>query len=167
MKFFATADLESMDALRQAYRRLVLEYHPDKHEEEEAQKWTEEFKNLQAEYDELLQNLTEGQYEQARTTYKKEKALQDMIDKVMKIPGVYVELCGCWLWVSGDTFKQKVYLKAAGFKWSNKKERWYWGLTLTTKKKKRARHKDMEEIYQTYGREVLGDSDAKEPLLIG
>lgn len=165
-KFFTADDMADMDTLRQAYRRLVLHYHPDKHEADEAEKYTALFKSLQTEYDEVLRGLEDGHYEKARTTYKMEKALQDMIDAVMRIPGIVVELCGCWLWVSGDTFMQRARLKAAGFKYSKKKQRWYWGLTLTASKRKRARYNKMEDIYITYGREVLSP-EARETLLIG
>lgn len=166
-QFFTESDLSSMNALRQAYRKLVLEYHPDKHSEDEADKWTELFKALQLEYDLILSNLSRSHFDDAKTTYDREKVLQDMIDRLMKIPEVYVELCGCWLWVSGDTFMQRARLKLLGFKWSKKKARWYWGLTMTAKGKKKAKFKNMDGIYRKYGREVIGQSEAEEPLLIG
>ncbi len=165
--FFEAADVADLDTLRQAYRRLAMHYHPDKHEEAEVEYWTELFKELQAEYDSILQMINGETYEKARTSYRMEKDLQDMIEKAMRIPGVEVELCGVWLWISGDTFTQRLRLKMAGFKWSKKKKRWYWGLTMTAKGKKRAKYNSMADIYDKYGRVEIGVSEAKGPLLIG
>lgn len=36
-----------------------------------------------------------------------------------------VEVVGSWLWLSGDTKPYKEALKAAGFRWAPKKQRWY------------------------------------------
>lgn len=38
--------------------------------------------------------------------------------------GLNIEICGSWLWVSGDTKPHKEVLKAAGFKWAAKKLMW-------------------------------------------
>ena len=48
------------------------------------------------------------------------------INALVKIPGLIVELCGCWLWISGDTKPNKEALKAAGCRWSSSKKMWYW-----------------------------------------
>lgn len=37
-----------------------------------------------------------------------------------------IEICGTWVWVSGDTKPVKEGLKAAGFRWAPKKMKWYW-----------------------------------------
>lgn len=166
-KFFTAEDLVSLESLRQAYRIAALFNHPDKHEADEVEMWTELFKALQAEYEEILSTRSREQWKEAKSSYGLEKALQDMIDKAMKIPNIHIELCGCWLWISGDTFLQRARLKIAGFKYSKPKQRWYWGLTMVKKSRKKARHKDMDSIYKAYGRETLGASEADEPLLIG
>ena len=44
----------------------------------------------------------------------------------MKLDGLTVELCGCWLWISGNTKEHKEALKAAGCRWSKPKSMWYW-----------------------------------------
>ncbi len=167
-RFFSTEDMESMETLRAAYRLQALEIHPDKHNESEADHWTAEFKVLQAEYEDILSRRSREQWEEDRSSYGLEKSLQDMIDKALRIPKIHIELCGCWLWISGDTYMSRMRLKVAGFKYSKKKERWYWGMTMVSgKKKKKSRHKDMKSIYKAYGREVIGESEAEEPLLIG
>ena len=163
-QFFQAADMETVDTIRQAYRRLVMEFHPDKHASTEAEKWTALFKELQHEYDAILGTISDDDYEEAKTSYTMEKALQDMIDALMKISGIVVDLCGCWLWITGETFNAKDALKDLGFKWSKSKKSWYWGLTMTTKGKFRAKHKKMQDIYDAYGRTVFA---AEETGLLG
>lgn len=36
-----------------------------------------------------------------------------------------IEICGAWVWLSGDTKPHKDIIKAAGFKWANKKKLWF------------------------------------------
>ena len=40
--------------------------------------------------------------------------------------GDTVELCGRWLWIGGETMKNKEALKAAGCRWSSTKKLWSW-----------------------------------------
>jgi curved DNA-binding protein CbpA len=39
--------------------------------------------------------------------------------------GLTIEVCGFWVWVSGDTKPHKEKLKGSGFKWAPKKKHWY------------------------------------------
>ena len=39
--------------------------------------------------------------------------------------GIEIEVCGSWVWVSGDTKPHKERLKALGFCWHSKKHCWY------------------------------------------
>lgn len=41
------------------------------------------------------------------------------------MPGIIVELCGSWVWVSGNTYGVKESLKQLGFRFSSKKKMWY------------------------------------------
>jgi len=52
--------------------------------------------------------------------------LQAKAEKVREISDVEVELVGSWLWVDGETYEHKDKLNELGFRWSNKREKWYW-----------------------------------------
>ena len=39
--------------------------------------------------------------------------------------GLEIEICGAWLWVTGNTKPHREVLKGAGFRWSPKKLSWY------------------------------------------
>ena len=39
--------------------------------------------------------------------------------------GVTIEVCGIWVWLSGNTKTHKDAIKEAGYKWASKKMQWY------------------------------------------
>lgn len=41
------------------------------------------------------------------------------------LEGIALEVCGAWLWVSGNTKPHKEVFKKAGFFWASKKMQWY------------------------------------------
>jgi len=51
--------------------------------------------------------------------------IAEAAEQAKSIPGIKIELCGLWLWVTGDTRPVKAQLKEAGFKWAHKKKQWY------------------------------------------
>jgi hypothetical protein len=40
--------------------------------------------------------------------------------------GLTIEVCGTWIWVSGDTRPHKEILKESGYKWAPVKKLWHW-----------------------------------------
>lgn len=46
--------------------------------------------------------------------------------KLRHLPGINIEVCGSWLWVTGDTKPVHEAIKAAGLKFSRNKVAWYW-----------------------------------------
>lgn len=56
------------------------------------------------------------------------EVLEQMKETVAAISncGLEVEICGSWIWVSGDTRTHKETLKSAGFRWAPVKKKWHW-----------------------------------------
>ena len=52
--------------------------------------------------------------------------LQAAINAIIGLDGLILEVCGNWIWVSGDTRPHKEAIKAAGYFWASKKMMWYW-----------------------------------------
>ncbi len=77
----------------------------------------------------------------------------EVIQKIIAFSGIVIELCGSWVWVSGNTYEYKNAFKAAGFRWASKKKMWYWRseADATTSRGKMS----MQEIRQKYGSEIL------------
>lgn len=62
------------------------------------------------------------------------------------LAGVHVDTVGSWLWVTGDTRAHKDELKAAGFRYSAKKEAWYWKPAGSAPKTRRARYGSVDAL---------------------
>lgn len=76
----------------------------------------------------------------------------EVLDKLFRLDGLEIELCGSWLWISGDTKRHKEALgrEGAGCRWSSTKKMWYWH----HEEEGRRWHKrdySMQEIRSKYG----------------
>ena len=114
---------KTLDDLRREYRRLAMIHHPDVGGEVETRQ------AINAEYDELHEVLKKAHNQQAyevpETTETAEE-FREIIEKLLRMHGLEVELCGSWLWIGGNTREHKDELKAAGCRWSSNKKLWYW-----------------------------------------
>ena len=68
--------------------------------------------------------------------------------------GVEVELCGCWLWISGNTYAYKDHLKALGCSWASKKKMWSWHHQEDGSRFYRGK-RSMNEIRSKYGSQLF------------
>lgn len=156
--FVGCADLQ---ALKARYRELAKAHHPDLHPEE----GDEVMKAINAEYDELVRRLshvapdgrTEATAEQAQNAADMATAYRDAVYKIIYFDGIEIELCGSWLWVSGDTYKHRDALKAAGYRWASTKKAWYWRPEEAACGHSR-RRQDMDDIRAKYGSERVTGS---------
>ena len=147
----------TMDALRQHYRKLCLDLHPDKHPEDTA-KFTEIFKAMSNEYQDYLVDFIPGQNAkqsagQQPFTVDAESDLAAVIADLMKYPGLIIEICGSWVWLTGKTYDYKGQIKNLGFRWQHKKQSWYFaGYEF---KPHRTKLMSMEHIRSKYGSMTL------------
>jgi curved DNA-binding protein CbpA len=125
MKYFSSVG--TLEELKKEYRKLCKMYHPDKGGA------VETMQELNNEYDKAFNaikdgynsNLKEGQ----RRCEEMPEEYREVLEKIINLEGVEIELCGYWLWVSGNTKANKEELKPLGFKWAKKKEDyslWFW-----------------------------------------
>ena len=158
MKYFATCT--TLEELRKAYRRLAVQYHPDLGGD------TETMQQINAEYDKAFEALKNRHNSQAAATGSRiineiPENFRQVIEKIITIPGIEIELCGSWVWISGNTKNCKDQLKAAGCFWAGKKKMWYWRAPEDAVHTRS--HKSMDEIRMKYGSEVIATRTA-EPL---
>ena len=122
------SNVNTLTELKHEYRRLALLHHPD------CGGSNEMMKAINAAYELRFEELKRSQNEQAAadTTGKTKATTEtagefvDIINALLKLDGLTVELCGCWLWIGGNTRKYKETLKAAGCRWAANKKLWSW-----------------------------------------
>jgi hypothetical protein len=68
-------------------------------------------------------NQSTAYYEEVESV---DERLRKTILELLKLRDIIVEICGTWIWVTGDTYSVKGQLKALGLKYSSKKMAWYW-----------------------------------------
>lgn len=67
--------------------------------------------------------------------------------------GLSGELCGSWLWVSGDTKAKRHELKANGFKYAPKKQLWFY--RPSSQKSFSRGNWDMEKVRTIHGSQSI------------
>ncbi len=123
-------DIKNLEELRKAYKKLVVKHHPDNGGSEEA------IKSINAEYDILFKQLKNDyanseSYKNATDRQKqsydtvKDQKIREMVIKLSRFPNIFVEICGVWIYVSGNTKACKAELKALGLHYARNKQMWY------------------------------------------
>ena len=143
MKMFFE-NCKTLDELKAEYRRLSKIYHPDLGGD------LETMKQINAQYETAFDALNASSDEP-----KAETAADfiNIINALVKLQGITIELCGSWLWISGDTKAVKEELKAAGCRWASKKSMWYWH--PADWKPANRKTATMEHIRQKYGSKII------------
>ena len=77
--------------------------------------------------------------------------MQAIFDKIKFFENIKAEVCGTWLWVSGDTWGYRKKLKAAEMYWARKKQAWYWRPPAAKCKKHNKKIFSMAEIRNKFG----------------
>ena len=149
----------TQDDLKKAYRKTAMEFHPDK------QNGNLEMMKLVNRAYEVLKFSYWGVYDrkQAKKETPLTETMQAIINQLLKLKGLKVEIIGSWLWVSGETRKNKIELKKAGMRYSLNKNAWYYHETEYRKKNKKMW--DMDEIRDNFGSEIIRSSDEKDEIV--
>jgi len=124
---------------KQAYRRAAMKYHPDRNPAGLAM-----MQAINAAY-KLLSDYT-GTVNQANDYGD---LLNDAINSIVTCAGIVIEVCGNWVWVSGDTKTHKEILKTAGFKYASVKKMWYFRPDEWRSSNRQVN--TIDEIRETYG----------------
>lgn len=103
---------------KKMYRHACKEYHPDRNPA-----GLEMMKMVNAAY-QFLKDLTDDiTITDTQAQYGEE--VSAALNAIITINDLEIEICGAWVWVSGDTKAHKDLLKENGFKWASKKKVWY------------------------------------------
>jgi hypothetical protein len=85
------------------------------------------------------------------------KEWADMVQALAKMDGLKIELCGTWLWVTGNTYAHKKGLHDLAFKYHKEKKAWSYHNEPYRKKGKKKL--SLAEIRTAYGTTKLNDED--------
>jgi len=139
-----TSVIKDIDTLKKEYYKKAKIYHPD------AGGTTQQFQQLQKEYESAFNMLLKGS---PLTTEQKENEVkldESMSKAVMALVGfdfINIELTGKWLWISGNTYPIRNELKEAGFMFASKKKMWFY----KGSESKGKGNMDIEDIHKKYG----------------
>lgn len=139
------------EELKKAYREAARKLHPDCNRDRDT---TEDFKAMQAEFEAAFERLKNVHVNKDGERYEKETTetageFMDLINQLLKISGIDVELCGSWIWVTGNTKAAKEQLKSFGFKFSRNKLAWYYH--REPYRKRGSKKMSLDDIRAMYG----------------
>jgi curved DNA-binding protein CbpA len=149
-------DVNTLEELRKQYKELLKKYHPDN-----PQGSTEATQDINAEYDKLFRLLKDKHesnteqtnnktsYDDMKYNFEEDEKLREVLQSIIHLSDITIEVCGSWIWVSGNTYPHKEELKQYGLKYASKKKQWYWHSEAFRKKGKKAL--SMDDIRSYYG----------------
>ena len=152
MKWFNNPS--TSEELKQQYKKLALKHHPDLGGN------TTDMQEINNEYDLLFARLknthatAEGKtYTASTETTETPDEFKNIINALINLEGINIELCGSWLWITGNTREHKEVLKSLHFRWSKSKLAWYYH-TADYKKSSNKTY-SLDEIRDLYGSETI------------
>lgn len=152
MKWFNNPS--TLEELKQQYKKLALKHHPDLGGN------TTDMQEINNEYDLLFARLknihttAEGKtYTASTETTETPDEFKNIINALINLEGINIELCGSWLWITGNTKEHKEVLKSLHFRWSKSKLAWYYH-TADYKKSSKKTY-SLDEIRDLYGSETI------------
>lgn len=150
MKYFTNCT--TLEALKKEYRRLCMLHHPDRGGD------TATMAALNNEYDDTFRRMqsagTAGQTTSTHQTAESPEAFRAVISRLVILEGLKIEICGSWLWITGNTYPNREAIKAAGCRYSKNKSAWYWRPAEAAEFQSHGKS-TMDEIRQKYGSQVV------------
>lgn len=144
MKATYFRDCHSLDEVKKEYKRLALVHHPDKGGD------TAIMQEINRQYEEMMLHPSFAE--------AKAEAQEDFIkfpEIISQIIGfdITIEVCGNWIWLTGNTYAYRKELRESGFFFAPKKSMWYW--RPKDFKSANSKPKDMDYIRSKYGSDVV------------
>jgi hypothetical protein len=109
------------EIVKQAYRRACSKYHPDRNPAGE-----EMMKAVNLAY-ETLKDHTGNIDSGCATPDEYADEMNRILNELLKLVGINIEVCGAWVWVTGNTrpYKDVLGKQGLGLFWASKKQAWY------------------------------------------
>jgi len=162
MTYFKKAN--TLEELRRQYKELLKKYHPDNGGN------VSEMQEINAEYDRLFKVLKDRHesktadsnkesYDNMKYDFTEDKALREMLNKIIGFSNITCEICGCWIWAF-NSYEYRKELKELGFKYASQKKAWYWHSEAFRKRSHKAL--SMDDIRNYYGSTEVKTEERKQ-----
>lgn len=140
-------NVQTLEELRKEYKRLVKQNHPDNGGSEDI------IKIINVEYEISFHILEKTDTASSnKFNMREDEMLRAIVNAIVNL-NIEIEICGSWIWVSGNTYSCKDELKSNGFHWASKKKMWYWH---DPQEQTRSNGKtSMNDIREKYGSEIV------------
>ena len=163
MKYFQSC--RTAEELKKEYRRLAFMLHPDivGGDGKEFIVMYREYEILWSKLKDVHKTADGKTYTAEQTTTETPQEFIHIINVLIGLMGVEVEICGSWIWVSGNTKAHKETLKELGFKWAHKKQAWYFHSEPYRKRSRR--ELTFDEIRDMFGSQKYDQKQDEEKKL--
>lgn len=158
MTYFTNCN--TLEELKKEYRRLAMVHHPDLGGDPET------MKSINNAYDQQFQILKDRHNAQAakspnaRPIHETPEQFREILAKLLHLHGLKIELCGSWVWVSGNTYPHRHTMSELGLRWSKSKKMWYWRNEADAAPFTR-KPQSMADIRRKYGSEIVGSGSTE------
>ena len=155
--YFKADQNTTIEDIKRQYRKLALKLHPDMGGNLKAmQQLNAEWDYLKAHNFNVHETMDGKRYRDMDQTAPDNvtEEFAAIIERLIRMEGVLIEVCGSFLWLSGSTYDHKDEIKAMGFRWASKKRMWF--LAPEGWRKKSRHELSMGEIRDTYGSQMVG-----------
>jgi hypothetical protein len=148
--FFSTC--LTLDEVKREYKRLAMLHHPDRGGN------TSTMQEINRQYEQIINDPFFG-FSKAKPEAQEDFIkFPEIIEQIIRFD-ITIEVCGNWIWLSGNTIRYREELKKIGFFFAPKKAMWYW--RPKDFKSANNRPKDMEYIRSKYGSDVIANQKDK------
>lgn len=149
-------DCKTKDEIKKLYRELAKQFHPDHGG------CTVTMQGINKEYSFAIAAMLKGEdltKDEIESEIINAEQYKDAVNAIINLDEIVIELCGGWLWVSGNTFKHKAIFKANGFYFASVKKMWYF--RSVEYKTKGGKTSTMESIRTKYGSQSVSATGLK------
>jgi len=167
MKYFRNC--QTLDEAKSLYRTLARQHHPDMGGD------TRTMQAINAEYARFQSNFARTEQRTRQTAAHAEgkktaadyhdldevtECLRIKLEALLNIsPDLTIEICGLWIWVTGDTRTHRAAIKeVGGMRYAPEKQAWYFAAIPSFNRTRRS----MSEIRSMHGSQVFTRSPREE-----
>ena len=155
IKILGITDLEeiSQEDVKKAYRKASKKYHPD------CNPSGDEMMKLVNEAHSVLEEARYPITVNSTDNYDYGSEINSALNAINNLQGLFVEVCGAWVWVGGETKIHKDILKSQGFLFSGNKKMWYFRPKSKKHFFKGKSEYSIDEIRSKYGSQKVENKD--------